>query len=237
MITIAIQDSTNAGNSSYIPNMPPMGLIRNFHMNTMLPPVSIPAIAPALVVLFQKSDKIMSGPNVAPKPAHAKDTTWNITLRSSKAIIMPNRDIARSVIRDIIIICLSVASLLIIPLKISRDSADEAMSRYESDELIVAARIPDMITPASSGGSSPVDITIKIFSAELLVRRAAGYNDLPIKPIATAAKSEITHQTIAILLDFLSSEDFVIAINLKSTCGMPKYPRPQDMVEIIVSNP
>jgi len=79
-------------------------------MNTILPPVSMPAIAPALVVLFQNNENSIIGPKVAPKPAHANDTTLKITLFSSNAMIIPNNETSSNVIRETIITCLSVAS-------------------------------------------------------------------------------------------------------------------------------
>src|SRR5690606_23668447 len=112
----------------------------------------------------------------------------------SSAMIMPTMERASKVMRETIITCLSVASFLNIPLKISRDSADEAMSRYESDELIVAARMPDITMPARNAGSSPVDMTMNMFSESGSVSSLAGYSILPASPIATAANSEITHQ-------------------------------------------
>lgn len=112
---ITILEATKAGNSSYIPKMPPMGLISKFQMKTKLPPVSIPAIAPDLVTLFQKSEKRMIGPKVAPKPAHANDTTLNITLFSFNAIIIAIIDIITNVILDAYNTVLSEAFLLIIP--------------------------------------------------------------------------------------------------------------------------
>ena len=52
----------------------------NFQTNTDIRPANIPDNAPSFVILFQKSEKIIRGPNVAPKPAQANDTTVNITL-------------------------------------------------------------------------------------------------------------------------------------------------------------
>ena len=80
------------------------------------------------------------------------------------------------------------------------------MSRYESEELIVAARMPDMMMPARKAGRSPVDMTMKMFSALLFVSSSAGYRARPMRPMATAASSEIAHQIVAMRLDFLTSE-------------------------------
>ena len=96
-------------------NTPPSLLITSFQRNTIPAPPTIPAIAPVLLVRFQNREKSISGPNVAPKPAHANDTIWKITLFSSRAIIIPINVNAKSVTREIIITCLSVAFFLKIP--------------------------------------------------------------------------------------------------------------------------
>ena len=49
-------------------------------MKIVTAPENIPAIAPHLLQRFQKSAKSIIGPNVAPKPAHAKETTRKIEL-------------------------------------------------------------------------------------------------------------------------------------------------------------
>lgn len=87
---------------------------------------------------------------------------------------------------------------------------------------MVAARIPAITTPANSGRKKEVDICTKMLSAEDFVSRAVGNIALPIMPIITAANSEIAHQTEATLLESLSSEAFLMPMNFKSTCGMPK---------------
>lgn len=96
-------------------NIPPKGRISKFHTNTIQPPEIMPVIAAILVTLFQNKEKSMMGPNVAPKPAQAKETTLNITLFSSKAIIIATSATIRRVILETIKTCLSVASFLIIP--------------------------------------------------------------------------------------------------------------------------
>ena len=67
-------------------------------MNTIAPPPIIPAIAPGRLIRFQKSEKSIRGPNVAPKPAHANDTILNIALFSSSAITIAISAITKSVI-------------------------------------------------------------------------------------------------------------------------------------------
>ena len=45
------------------------------------------------------------------------------------------------------------------------ETDDAAIRRYESEELMVAARIPAITKPASRGGSRLLDRTINTFSA------------------------------------------------------------------------
>ena len=84
-------------------------------MKTIAAPDTSPAMAPSLVVLFQKSEKSIRGPNAAPKPAQAKLTIVKITLSSSSAIIAPKRAIRMSVMRLTLITLLSSAFFLKIP--------------------------------------------------------------------------------------------------------------------------
>ena len=136
----------NAGSSSYIPNIPPSGFRSNFHINTVAPPAIIPAIAPALVVFSQNSEKSMIGPNVAPNPAQAKDTTLNMTLFSSSAINIATKDMQRSVILVTRSTALSSASLLISPWYMFLDKEEADNNRYESAELMIAANMPASTT-------------------------------------------------------------------------------------------
>ena len=96
-------------------NTPPKGLISRFQMKTMLPPVTMPAMAPDLVTRFQKSEKSMMGPKVAPNPAQANDTTLNMILSSSRAIIAAIADIITSTILVRYSIVFVRCVLLIIP--------------------------------------------------------------------------------------------------------------------------
>lgn len=52
----------------------------------MAPPETIPARAPHNVVLFQNKENSTTGPNAAPKPAHAKLTISNTELSGFLAI-------------------------------------------------------------------------------------------------------------------------------------------------------
>ena len=75
----------NAGKSSYTANIPPSLAILNFHINIIAPPAIMPDIIPYLFALFQKSEQRTTGPNAAPKPAHANETIWNTELSGSHA--------------------------------------------------------------------------------------------------------------------------------------------------------
>ena len=150
-----------------MPKTPPIGFNNNFHMNTMPPPLSMPAIAPALVTRFQNKENSIIGPKVAPKPAQAKETTMNITLFSSMAMIMEQIAIIIKVILVQYRTVLSEASFLNIPWKMFLEKADAAISKYESEELIVAAKIPAITIPAIKGMKKLVESRMKIFSAEL----------------------------------------------------------------------
>ena len=55
-----------------------------------------------------------------------------------------------------------------------------------------------MTNPAINGGNRLVDITMKILSAPLGVSSSVGNKTRPIRPIITAANSEMTHQVVAI---------------------------------------
>ena len=107
------------------------------------------------------------------------------------------------------------------------EKADAEIIKYESAELIVAARIPDITIPATIGTKKLVDLRMKMFSAALWVRKASGNMTLPMIPMAMDAPREMAHQRVAILLDKVSSEVSRMAINFRSTWGMPKYPNPR----------
>ena len=65
---------------------PPRGRTRYFQMNTIAPPEIIPASAPCQFERLQKRANNTTGPNTAPKPAHAKETMPNTELFGSRAI-------------------------------------------------------------------------------------------------------------------------------------------------------
>ena len=138
----------NAGNSSYTANIPPSLAIPNFHMNIIAPPAIIPDTIPYLLALFQKSEQRTTGPNAAPKPAHANETILNTELVGSSAKNIDITDITTTVslatsidvFLDILICNTSTARFC--------DIADEAARSCESAVDMVAARIPARIIPA-----------------------------------------------------------------------------------------
>lgn len=73
VIAIAKNEHKNAGIISYI-CIRSGCVIKFFQSMTVNPPVSIPAMAPALVIFDQYKDNIITGPNEAPSPAHAYET-------------------------------------------------------------------------------------------------------------------------------------------------------------------
>ena len=87
-ITITSIAIIKAGKSSYIPNIPPSFDIPYFHTNIIIPPVIIPDIIPYLLAFFQNKAHKTTGPNVAPKPAHANDTISNTELSGFDANII-----------------------------------------------------------------------------------------------------------------------------------------------------
>ena len=91
------------------------GFTRLCHAKTDAAPTSIPAIPPCSVVRFQYRENSTRGPNDAPNPAHAYDTTWKIDEFSSSAITIPKIKMTTSVNRATIMTCASVASFFISP--------------------------------------------------------------------------------------------------------------------------
>ena len=94
-----------------------------------------------------------------------------------------------------------------------------------------------MTIPARKGRKKSIDIITKIFSAWLWVSSSVGKSMRPTMPIPTAAVREIITQNVAILLDIVNSLGFLIAMNFNKTWGIPKYPSPQDKVEMMDKSP
>lgn len=140
----------------------------------------------------------MIGPKVAPNPDHANDT-----ISKNNAVFVPRnadtdkRDEKKYYALKTRMTCLSVASFLMMPSKRFLETAEAAISRYESDELMVAAKIPAMLMPATIGNAwnSIFERLAKTFSAPLLVIRdeSVPKRYLPSTPMNTAEKSEMTN--------------------------------------------
>ena len=64
---------------------------------------------------FQKREKSISGPKVAPKPAHANDVMPKIVLLASHAMNMEISVMATIEMRETSMICRSLASRLRMP--------------------------------------------------------------------------------------------------------------------------
>ena len=86
-------------------------------------------MAPARLMRFQNRENRTSGPKVAPKPAHAKETMVKITLFSSSAMMTATSVMTSSAIRDMVMTCLSEASFLNRPWKIFLEKAEAAIRR------------------------------------------------------------------------------------------------------------
>ena len=60
----------------------------NFQTAQTPAPVTMPAMAPGRFVRFQKRPRRMTGPNAAPKPAQAKETSCITTLKKSLVVFI-----------------------------------------------------------------------------------------------------------------------------------------------------
>ena len=80
-------DNKNPGTISYKLNIPPKATPSLLQIIALTPPVTIPAMAPFLVVLFQNNENSTIGPNVAPNPAQAFSTSPKTVLFGLVAII------------------------------------------------------------------------------------------------------------------------------------------------------
>jgi len=114
----------------------------------MIPPATIPLIAPYLFERFQNNAKSITGPNVAPKPAQANDTIWNTELLGL---------LARNIAIIEMIITEPLATTIFTPaerFKLNTPSSkfsetlEDAARSCESEVDIVEASIPARITPA-----------------------------------------------------------------------------------------
>ena len=149
--TFTIIATINAGNNSYIAKTPPNPDITYFQRNIIIPPEIIPDIAPYLLDLLQNNERRTTGPNVAPKPAHANDTISNTELSGLPAINTATIEMITTVIQA----AFSESLTPIHSLTRFCDIPEAAARSCESDVDIVAARIPARITPAAMAAITP----------------------------------------------------------------------------------
>ena len=153
--TFTIIATINAGNNSYIAKTPPNPDITYFQRNIIIPPEIIPDIAPYLLALLQNNERRTTGPNVAPKPAHANDTISNTELSGLPAINTATIEMITTVILATIKAAFSESLTPIHSLTRFCDIPEAAARSCESDVDIVAARIPARITPAAMAAITP----------------------------------------------------------------------------------
>ena len=165
----------------------------------------------------------MIGPNDAPRPAHAYETTSNTELLGSSAITNAIAAITTIEIFETSKTCFSVASFLIRRLKMSVAKDDDATKSCESAVDIIAARIADNIMPATTGGKS--FLTTSINTCSLSPSTADGSRPRyapPITPMRIAAAIVIATQTIAIVAAGLIVRLSLHAIKRTRICGIPQ---------------
>ena len=95
-------------------------------MNTIAPPEIIPASAPCQFERLQKRANNTTGPNTAPKPAHAKETMPNTELFGSRAIKAAITAMASKVKRAAFIAFFLSPVLATLSPKRSEDTAEDA---------------------------------------------------------------------------------------------------------------
>ena len=129
----------------------------------MIPPLNIPAIAPFKFVRFQNNANSITGPKVAPNPAHAKDTIWNTLLLGLDARNMAIIEITITVALATTTFFFSESLIPNTPSNIFSVTLDEAAKSCESDVDMVDARIPARIIPATMAKIKPcLLITVEI---------------------------------------------------------------------------
>ena len=127
---------------------------------------------------------------------------------------------------------LSEAFFLMSGLYTSLENAEAATKSCESAVLIEAAKILQRKIPAIKAGNNPLRDSINTCSRSASERELFKYA-FPMVPTMRATAMAIITQNIAILLDNFTSSLDRIAINLTRMWGIPKYPSPQPMEEII----
>ena len=121
----------------------------------MAPPVIMPAMAPARLERFQNRERSMTGPNAAPKPAQAKETTRNTELSGFHASTRPTSAMPMTVSLATSSDFFSLSRMPRNSTAMSCETLDAAASSWESAVDMVAARMPARITPATTANSAP----------------------------------------------------------------------------------
>ena len=96
-----------------------------------------------------------SGPNAAPKPAHANDTMPNTELFGSRAMITPSTAINTTVIRAISMPFFAEIFRWKVSCKMFSDTLDAAANSWESAVDMVLAKMPAKINPAMMAKNTP----------------------------------------------------------------------------------
>ena len=180
---------------------------------------------------FQNSENSTTGPNAAPKPAHAKDTTRNTELEGSHARMTPITAMTTTVSRATII---SVLLFSLMPKTFwerSCETLEAAVSSWLSAVDMVAARIPERIIPATMASNvllrliRSASLMIMVSASALLVRNGtlpATETLYPMIPMAMAIIMEMTTQTVAIRREVFSFFSSLMAMNRSRIWGIPK---------------
>ena len=190
----------------------------------------MPQSAPYMLERFQNSASRTTGPNVAPKPAHANETMRNTELFGSRARKTAMTAMTTSVARATRSFFFSSILMWRISPKMFSETPDAAVSSWESEVDIVAARMPARMTPQSRAASTPCWLirsamrTMMVSESEPSSAPSAPtlVSALPMMPIRIATPMAMTTQTVATRRDSLSLFSSSIAIKRSRMCGIPK---------------
>ena len=151
---------------------PPSGAIRYFQQKTIRPPAIMPAMAPCRLDRRQNRAISMEGPKVAPKPAHAKETTRNTELSGFQASTRAIRAISTTVPRAASMVLRWSSWMPKKSVSKSWDTLEEAASSWESAVDMVAARMPARMMPATMASTGPF-LLIRLASWTIMVSDSA----------------------------------------------------------------
>src|SRR5690625_2455322 len=142
-------------------------------MITVIAPTIIPESATAAVIFLPYKVNKMIGPNEAPNPAHANDTSFNNVAFFAKARNSETMDNKSTASLTIHTYHLSDASDLITALYKSSTKAEEVTINCEEIVLITAAKIAASMIPAINGWK--IICPSSINTASLSTRVSAGF--------------------------------------------------------------